>query len=163
MLILVALWLIILLAVGIDALMRKTGSRFISLDDEITINQAKLNRLKAVLKQEKELSAEYDNIFSNYRPIKDSDSLLQEIDSIAKKLNVNIINIKPGTVKQEPGFSSYAIRIDGQDDVYSVARFLNVLCEQIKGLSIERMQFSAQNRDELPKVSITVNALVFKQ
>ena len=161
-LILLVLWLIIISAIGGEFIVRKVGSRFFSLDNEITTDQAKLARLNSIIKQEKELNADYDNVFSGYMPAKDSDSLLQEIDAIAKKLNVNIINIKPASTKEEAGFRSYSIKIEGQDDVYAIAKFLNVICERIKGLSIERLQVIAQNRDEPPKVSIAVNALVFK-
>jgi Tfp pilus assembly protein PilO len=161
-LILFGLWLIIILAVAGYMIIAKASARFVQLDEGITANQEKLARLNAIIKQEKELGAEYEDVFSGYRPIKDSDSLLQEIDAIAKKLNVNITNIKPAAAKEEAGYRYYPIRIDGQDDVYAIAKFLNAICSQIRGVSIERLQFSSQNRDELPKVSIEVNALVFK-
>jgi len=160
---LLSVWLIIILAIAGDSIVRKASFRFYRLDDEITASQEKLVRLNAILKQEKELNAEYKNVLAGYRPVKDSDSLLQEIDAIAKKANVNIINIKPLTTKAEAGYKSYSIKIEGQDDVYAVAKFLNVLIEELRSVSIERLQFSAVNRDELPKVSITINALVFNQ
>lgn len=162
-LILLAVWLIIILVISGDSIVRKASSRFYGLDDEITINQEKLARLNAILKQEKELTAEYEKVLAGYRPIKDSDSLLQEIDAIAKKSNVNIVNIKPLSAKVEAAYKSYSIKIEGQDDIYAIAKFLNVLIEELRSASTERLQFSAVNRDELPKASITINALVFNQ
>jgi hypothetical protein len=162
-LILVCVWLIILVLFFGDNVVKKASARFYRLDSEIAASQEKLQRLNAILKVEKELNAEYSNVFAGYRAIKDSDSLLQEIDSIAKKLNVNITNIKPESVKEETAFRSYSIKIEGQEDVSTLVKFLNVLTEEIRGTSIERLQFSAANRDELPKASITVHALVFKQ
>ncbi len=161
-LILFSVWFIIILIFAGESITRKVRSRFSSLDDEITASNEKLLRLKAILKQEKELNAQYTKVLSGYRPIKDSDSLLQEIDAIVKKLNVNILNIKPASTKEEKEYRVYSIKIEGQDDVYAIARFLNILIEELRSVSIERLQFSAVNRDELPKVSITVNALVFK-
>jgi hypothetical protein len=161
-LILLSAWIIIILVISGDNIIRKASSRFYRLDEEIAASQEKLVRLNAILKREKELNSEYEKVFSGYSPVKDSDSLLQEIDAIAKKLNVNITNIKPASTKEDAAFRSYSIKIEGQDDVYAIAKFLNVLTEEIKGVSIERLQFSAQNRDELPKVTTTVNALVFK-
>jgi Tfp pilus assembly protein PilO len=161
-LILLAVWIIIILAVAGDSAVRQAKVKFNRLDEEIVASQQKLARLNAIIKQEKELNAEYEKVFSGYQAFKDSDSLLQEIGEISKKLNVNITNIKPSSVKEETTYRLYSIRIDGQDEVYAIAKFLNTLTRELKSVSIERMQFSAQNRDELPKVSVTVNALVFK-
>jgi hypothetical protein len=161
-LILFSLWLIIILAVAGYVITGKARAVFIGLDDGINTNQQKLIRLNAILKQEKELNSEYGSVFSGYRAFNDSDSLLQEINAIARKLNVNITNIKPVSAKEETAYRLYTIKIEGQDDVYAVAKFLNVLSEELRGVSIERLQIGAQNREELPKVNILVNALVFK-
>ncbi len=157
-----SVWLIIILAVFGESIIRKASSKFSSLDDEITSAQEKLSRLNSILKREKALNDEYDKALSGYKPVKSSDALLQEIDAIAKKLNVNITNIKPLSTKQETAFQEYSIKIEGQDDVYAIARFLNVLIGELKSVSIERAQFSAQNHEELPKVNIIVNALALK-
>ena len=162
-LILLGLWLIIVISVVIYMAISKASFRFNQLDDQITLNQEKLSRLSAIVKQEKELNAEYEKALAGYNPIKDSDSLLQEIELIARKLNVNIVNIKPISTKEETAYKSYSIRIEGQDDVYAVAKFLDILTDELRSVSIERMQVSSQNRNELPKVSVVVNALVFKQ
>ena len=162
-LILLGVWLIIVIAVVIYMAISKASLRFNQLDDQITSNQEKLGRLNAIVKQEKELNREYEKALAGYNPIKDSDSLLQEIEAIARKLNVNIVNIKPVSTKEETAYKSYSIRIEGQDDVYAVAKFLNILTDELRSVSIERLQVSSQNRNELPKVSVVVNALVFKQ
>jgi Tfp pilus assembly protein PilO len=162
-LILLGVWLIIVIAVVAYMAVSKASFRFNQLDDQITLNQEKLARLSAIVKQEKELNVEYEKALAGYNPIKDSDSLLQEIESIARKLNVNIVNIKPVSTKEEAAYKSYSIRIEGQDDVYAVAKFLDILTDELRSVSIERMQVSSQNRNELPKVSVVVNALVFKQ
>jgi hypothetical protein len=162
-LILLAAWIIILLPYFGFSMIQKVYSRYNRLDGEIAANKAKLARLNAIVNRERELNGEYQNAFSGYRPIKDSDSLLQEINAIAKRLNVNITNIKPASVKDEASYRSYSIRIEGQEDITEITNFLNVLTQEIRGVNIERLQISAQNRDELPKVSISINALVFKQ
>ncbi len=155
-------WIIIILAVSGESIIRKAGARFSGLDEEIASAQEKLIRLNAILKQEKALNEEYDNALSGYKPVKGSDALLQEINAIAKRLNVNITNIKPLSTKEEAAFQEYSIKIEGQDDVYAIARFLNVLIGELKSVSIVRAQFNAQNRDELPKINIIVNALALK-
>ena len=155
-------WFIIIVAVFGESIIRKAGLKFSGLDDEIVSAQEKLSRLNAIVKQEKALNDEYDKAWSGYRPVKSSDALLQEINSIAKRLNVNITNIKPLSNKEAAAFLEYSIKIEGQDDVFAIARFLNALIGELKSVSIERIQFNAQNRDELPKINVIVNALALK-
>jgi hypothetical protein len=50
-----------------------------------------------------------------------------------------------------------------QDDVASIAQFLNTVSEEFKGVNIERLQISAQSRTELPKATAAISAVVFKE
>lgn len=162
-LILLGVWLIIVISVVAYMAISKASFRFSQLDNQITVSQEKLSRLNAIIKQEKELNAEYEKALTGYNPIKDSDNLIQEIESIGRKLHFNIVNTKPISAKEDTAYKSYSLRIECQDDVYALAKFLNVLTEQLSSVSIERVQISSQNRNELPKISVIVNALVFKQ
>lgn len=161
-LILFGSWLIIVISVGGYLFLPRFFERQRRLDDQITLAEQKLARLRSIVKQENSLNAQYASALAGYRPVKDSDSLLQEIDAIARKMNVNILSVKPGPSKDEATHRSFTIKIEGQDDVGAVARFLFALLENLRSISIDKLQVSAQAREELPKVSITVNALVFK-
>jgi Tfp pilus assembly protein PilO len=161
-LILALIWLIIIGGIVADSVVRKAYLRFSRLEEEITLNEEKFLRLSAILKQSKEVNSEYEKVISKYKEITDSDNLLQEIEKIANKANINILNIKPTATKDEGLYKSYSLKIEVQDDISSLARFLYTLTEELKSIGVERLQINSQSRSELPKVSLLINAVVFK-
>ncbi|HOU36312.1 MAG TPA: hypothetical protein PK562_03495, partial [Candidatus Omnitrophota bacterium] len=88
--------------------------------------------------------------------------LLQEIERLARKAGINLLNVKPTATKDEGLYRVYSLRVEMQDDVAAVARFMNMISEEFKGAGIERLQISGQAKDELPKVIAAINAVVFK-
>jgi len=162
-LILFSVWLIIISVIFADSAIRNAYLKFSRLDEEITLNEEKLLRLNVILKQSGEVNSEYEKAIAGYKRITDSDNLLQEMENIAKKENVNILNIKPAAAKQEGLYNTYSVKIEAQDEIAMVARFLNALSEELKSVSVERLQINAQTRAELPKVSLLINAVVFRE
>lgn len=160
-LLLLAAWLIIIVAVAGEFAVSRTKAKFSRLNDEIGSAEEKLIRLQAILNQKDTLILESAAVLSDYKPIQDTDRLFEEIDAVAKKLNVNVYNKVPLQPKPERGYTVYSVKIDCQDEVSSIAKFLFTLIEQLRTVSIERLQIVAQNRDELPKVSIVLNGLGF--
>jgi len=136
-------------------------TNFNRLDEEIFMNEKKLYRLKAVLKQSGDLNSQYQEFFAGYKGINDPEGLLQEIGAVAKKLNLNITSIKPALTKIENKYKIYSIKIESQDDVLTLAKFIHNLSEELKNVGVERLQIKAQGRDELPKISMTLDAVVF--
>ncbi len=154
---------IIILIMFTDTFIQKTYSKFSRLEKEVALNEKKLFRLKEILKREKELDSEYERIVSRYKKPKDSDNLLQDIENVAKRLNVNILNIKPTVTKDEGKYKTYLIKIESQDDISTFAKFLYTLTEELKRVGVERLQINAQGRDELPKIVLLLNAVAFKE
>ena len=161
-LILMGFCLIIIAAILTDTVIRGINLRFSRLDEEIVFNQEKLLRLNTILRQAKELNSQYERLLSGYKELKDSDIFLQEITGIAKRININILNIKPGLTKDEGLYRIYSIKIEIQDEVSSLAKFMHVLSEEVKSINIEQLQINTQGKDELPKASISINAAAFK-
>ncbi len=162
-LILLGAWLIIILLVAGDTAVRKIYSRFGMLGEEISLGEEKLLRLSAILRQEKDVASQYEKISAGYRNIPDTDSLLQEVERLARKSGINLLNVKPTASSDEGLYRVYSLRIEAQDEVPAIARFMNILSDEFKGVSIERLQISAQNRDELPRTVAAINAIVFKE
>jgi len=161
--ILLSLSLVIVLAVIMDKIIQKTFVTLRNLDQEIAINEKALYRLKTVLSQSKELNTIYAKIMSTQRFSSDPDNILQEIEKIAQKLNLNILNIKPTIIKDQGAYKIYSIRIESQDDIKILAKFLHILIEDIKGIGVERFQINAADKDEPPKISLLINAIAFKE
>ena len=136
---------------------------FMNLEKEISRNEEKLLRLRSIVKQAKELDSEYERLISGHQQLKDSDSLLQEIETIANKLNINILNIKPTIAQEESLYRVYSITIESQDDVSSLAEFWHVVTEKLKNVSLERIEINARDKAETPRITFLINAAVFKE
>lgn len=161
-LILLAAFLVIYAAVLMDKFLEKVYNNFNKLEQEIALNEKKLSYLKTVLNKAGEINTDYDKLFSRQAGIKDSDKLLQEINNTARRLSVNIINIKPNLIKDEGKYKTFSIKIESQDDIETLTRFLFALIEEQKNIGIERVQIKAQGKEELPRISLVLNAVTFK-
>lgn len=162
-LLLITLCVIIVAAFAAENLASKSFFKFSRLSKEIALGENKLLELNAILKYSDEVNAQYERVIAGYKEIADSDSLLREIEDIAKKTNLNILNIKPSPAKEEALYKIYSIKIQAQDEILSVARFINSLTEGLKSAGVERVQINSENKNELPKVTLLINAAVFKQ
>jgi len=163
---LILIW-ICLIIIGIKLIsgaVDRVNSSLSELETEIALNQKELLRLNTLFRQSKELNLQYQKLFSGYKEFKDSDSLLQAIANIAKRVNINILNIKPGITKDDGLYQTYSVKVDVQDDIYNLARFMQVLTDELKSIDIEQLQIYAQaSKEELPKAGISINAVAFKK
>jgi len=162
-LLLLGAWLIIIVVIIGDSVVRKLYSRFGGLDEEISLAEEKLVRLNAIVKQAAAVDAQYGKLIQGYKNIQDTESLLQEIERLSRKSGINLPNFKPAATKDEGLFKTYSLKIEVQDDVTSIAQFLSMISEEFKGANIERLQISAQNKNELPKAAASISAVVFKE
>jgi Tfp pilus assembly protein PilO len=162
-LILLSAWLIIIVVIIGDSVVRNLYSRFGSLDEEISLTEEKLVRLNAIVKQAGSVDAQYGKLMQGYKNIQDTESMLQEIERLSRKAGINLPNFKPGATKDEGLFKTYSLKIEMQDEVASVVQFLSMVSEEFKGVNIERLQITAQSRTELPKAAAAISAVVFKQ
>ena len=160
--ILFVVFLAIYATVSMDKLIEKVYNNFNRLQEEISLSEKKLFYLKSILNWSSEINAEYDALFTQEPAIRDSDKLMQEINTIARKQRVNIINIKPSLVNENERYKAFSIKIESQDDIATLGRFLYSLSEEKKSIGIERLQVKAQGQEELPRVSLWLNAATFK-
>jgi Tfp pilus assembly protein PilO len=161
-LILIGAWLIIILVVIGDSVVRNIYNRFGRLDEDIGLAEEKLVRLNAIIKQAQTVDRQYEKVTQGLRNIQDTESLLQEIERLARKAGINLLNVKPTATKDEGLYKIYSLKIEMQDEAAALARFLDMVSEEFKGVGIERLQINAQSRDELPKATAAINAVVFK-
>ena len=141
---------------------RKAYFKFSRLEKELILNEEKLLQLDSILKHSQDINSQYDNLVAGNKGITDSNNFLREIEDIANKTNLTILDIKPAAVKDEGLFKTYSIRISAQDEILSVARFLDRLAEKLKNVEIQSLQIKNENKNELPKITLLINAAVFK-
>lgn len=132
------------------------------LDEEISMKERELAKLKRVLRRAGAINAEYDEAFLGYKGLRGSDNLLQQLGAAARSMDFNILGMKPALIENTALYRAYAIRIEGQDDIATLAGFLYKLTEGLKGIGVEQLQVKAQSGEELPRISMTLNAVIFK-
>lgn len=161
---LILMWVCLIIVAGIltGTVIRRINIKFSRLEEEIVFNQEKLLRLNTILRQAKELNSQYEKLLFGYKELKDANGLLQEIETVAKKMNINILSIKPGVTKDEDLYKTYSVKIEAQDEISSLARFLSALAEEMKSINIEQLQINAQSKGGLPKAGILISAAAFK-
>lgn len=137
--------------------------KFRAIKAEIAQNEQKLFNLNSVLDRTKEIDSEYAEIASKYKGPANYDSLLSDISNIAKRLDINILNIKPSLVSDDLKLKTYAIKIQIQNDVSAFTKFLYTLTEEIKSIGVERVQIEAQGKEELPLISLFIKTALFKE
>ena len=141
---------------------RKAYFKFGRLEKDIILNEEKLVQLDSILKHSQDINSQYENLVAGNIGITDSNNLLREIEDIANKTNLAIQDIKPAAVKDEGLFKTYSIRISAQDEILSVARFLYRLAEKLKSIGVQSVQIKNENKNELPKITLLINAAVLK-
>lgn len=149
------------------AVLARNGIRqlFISshrLNEAISVSEKEIAQLNGVLKQARVINSEYDEVFSGYKGLRNSDNLLQEIGDVARKLNLSIFSIKPALIEDTDKYQAYSIKIESRDEIAAFIKFLYNLTEGVKGIGISHLQINAQNRSELPQISMTLKAIIFK-
>ncbi len=149
------------------AVLARNGIRqlFISshrLNEAISVSEKEIARLNGVLKQAQAINSEYEEVFSGYKGLHSSDNLLQEIGNVARKLNLSIFSIKPALIEDTDKYKVYSVKIESRDEIAAFIKFLYNLTEGVKGIGVSHLQINAQNRSELPQISMTLKAVIFK-
>ena len=149
------------------AVLARNGIRrlFISsqrLNEAISVSEKEIARLNGVLKQARLINAEYDEVFLGYKGLQSSDNLLQEIGNVARKLSLSIFSIKPALNEDTDKYKVYSVKIESRDEIAAFIKFLYNLTEGVKGIGVQHLQINAQNKSELPQISLMLKAILFK-
>ncbi len=142
---------------------REVLLKFSNLTDEVKNNEAQLAKLYQILNEQTSIESEYEKTFRGLRQIQSSDDLLQEIESFAAELGLNIRNIKPTATKEEDLYTLFSVKVEVQDEVSKLAKFLHAFTGEFKGVGVKRLEIDAQRKNELPTASLLLNAVAFKQ
>jgi hypothetical protein len=149
----------VLVAIVIAVAAEKTMMSFNTLHSEISAQEKKLVALKGILEGQKKLNEEYTRNVAGQEDMEDSGLVLKEIEAIARKTGVNIVNMKPSLLRDEGAYKTYDIVIESQDDVQHFSRFLFTLTDELKRIGVERLSILAQARNEPPLISLSLSAL----
>ena len=155
--------IIIISAMLADAALRQAYLRFSRLKEEVRSAELELGRLNRILGQKEKIESGYEEAISGLRQIRTPDDFLKEIENFARGADLNIRNIKPLDTKEEDLYKIYSVRIEVQDDILTLAKFLHSFTEELKYIGVKRFHINAQSKKELPMASLMISAVAFKE
>jgi hypothetical protein len=154
--------MLVLVIVGVAVAVQRTLDTYHLLNTKIGSQEKKLIALRNILEGQKKLNEEYARNVAGQSEIEDSGLLLKEIEAIARRTGINIVNMKPAAPRDEGGYKSYGIMIETQDDVQHFSSFLFTITEELNRVGVERLNILSQARNEPPLISLSLSAIGLK-
>ena len=145
-----------------DIALRQVYSKLSRLNHQVTFAESEFIRLNRVIKQKEAVESAYSKAIDGLRPIRVSDDFLQEIEAFAKQAGLNVRNIRPLATKKDKLYKVFPVRMEAQDQGIAVGRFLYSLAQEFKGVSLKRIEINAQRKNELPKINVLFEAVIFE-
>ncbi len=102
-----------------------------------------------IIKQKKQIKEEFEKYMAFIKK-KGSDeedvaSFLKEIESLAQKSKVSLINIKPQPVKKMEFYKKYTIEIKGEGHIEQFVKFIYYLQKSYQILKVEKIHLNVRN------------------
>lgn len=141
------------------------SSRISSLNDQTVATEANIRKNARILALKDRILAESAK-YSSYSRVSGSDeeemtSLLKEIEQIAGKCSVYLIDIKPSGIKEVSGSKRYNVSLNCEGEMEHIASFMLAMESSSKLLTVEKYQISPKSKDaDAVKCSMFVSKIV---
>lgn len=136
-----------------------------SLDKEIAERQATLKQDLRILAQKERIKAEAGK-YSPFVNVPKSDEevvtvLLKEIEGVAAKSAIYLVDMKPGGVKTEGSNKKYMVNVSCEGKMEQIADFMYNIESSSKLLRIERYQIAPKSKESTAAAcSMTISQIV---
>lgn len=138
---------VIIIAVGYKAIVEPILADNDSLNQQITLTRLKLRNYLRLLNQKDVLQAEYAKISNLAGMPKEgedvSTGVLEEIEELAKKSDVRIIDMRP-QIQKSPASKENSVELRAEGDMESYLKFIYSIENSMVLLQIKRFQLSSK-------------------
>ncbi len=139
-----------------------------SLSQSVKEQEAAIKKSLTVLEHKDGIVAESRDYeaysLESKNPEEEMVGLLKEVESIAKKVGVSLIYVKPGTVKEEKNIKKYYSTLECEAPMEQVATFFHDIESSTKFLKIEKYQIQPRGKDSsTARCSVTVYKAVLSR
>ena len=136
-----------------------------SLDKEIEDKETSIRRNQHILAQQNRILAESSKYDSLTKSLKSSEdvmtSFLKEIENLANKSQVYVVDLKPGDVKNLGSVKKYLANVNCEAQPEQLAEFMYSIENSNELLTIERYQISPKSiESSIAKCSMTISRTV---
>ncbi|MCM8800047.1 MAG: type 4a pilus biogenesis protein PilO [Candidatus Omnitrophica bacterium] len=139
--------------------------RMQTLTKEIEEKESSIRRYLQIISQKDRVKQQINKLsifFENLKPSEDdTTSILKELERLANKSGVYIVDIKPAGLRQEGNFKKYVINLSCEVQMEQLVEFMYNIESSHKLLTIERYQISPKSKEtSIASCTMTITKLV---
>lgn len=135
------------------------------LNQQILTDEKQLGQYLRYLQQKAAVSAEYQKYTQYVKKVgsdeEEQTKILGEIEELARRSNISILNMKPQSPKETTFYKKYEIGIEADGAMESLVNFLYQINSSSQLLRAEKVRFSLKEKDSsVIRSSIVVTKVV---
>jgi Tfp pilus assembly protein PilO len=141
------------------------SSKIKSLDKEIETKESEIKNYLKILAQKNRIEIQRAN-YSSYLGSEKSENeevtvFLKEIESLANKAEIYLIDMKPAGIKDQGSSKKFLVNLNCEGEMKQIAVFMYTIETSNKLLTIDKYQISPKSKDSsLAKCSMVISKLV---
>ncbi|MCK9594628.1 MAG: type 4a pilus biogenesis protein PilO [Candidatus Omnitrophica bacterium] len=141
------------------------SSKLQSLDKQITEKEAAIKVDLRILGEKERIeleSAQYRSFFTKEGSAEEEmSSLMKEVETLANKSTVYLLDMKPGTVKQSATSKEYTVTLNCEGELRRLIEFIYAIETSKKLLKTEKMQISVKSKEsDTLKCSLLISKII---
>ena len=126
-------------------------SRIKKLNNEILIQEKKMQKALYILSQEDSIIAEHakyvEGVGQKYSEEEEKSKLLSEVERLARSSSVSLKNIKPGLTKKIGPYEKYTVEIETEAKMNYLVDFIYQLERSPRLLRVESFQLRSKEKE----------------
>lgn len=147
---------------------RPVGGYFTRLEERIELNRKKLLRGKRLIEKENIIVAGYgqykSNISGKTDPVEDMAVLLNEVEALAKRNGIRLLDIKPEPISRKSREDRLYLSVELEERREGLAQFIYHIQRSGQFLRVENMILEVKDRSgEKIKAVLRISKLILNQ
>ena len=140
-------------------------NRLENLNEGILLQEKKLERSMHILLQEDLITSEYKKYAQQIKQERSDEEtlaiLLSNIEKLAKKSSVSVVDMKPSPVEKSKFYKKYTVKIEAEAKIDFLTDFIYQLEESSQLLRVVEFRLSPQKRESpILKIYLTVTEVL---
>jgi Tfp pilus assembly protein PilO len=157
---------IFFLAFSDRLILNPINRRIQQVNQEIKTSEKQLKMGLYNLSQKETIISEYGKYSQYFKSLgseeEDTAAILSEIETVAKKSNMTLLNLKPLPSKDKGFYKEYSIEVETEGTIESLINFIYRLNTSTQLLRVEKLRLSLKDKDSgLIKAPLLITKISF--
>ena len=130
------------------------------LDAQIASEQRKIRKNMQIIHDAKALDAQYESLrssfYQNGTDEQAKSSILKEIESVARDLNLQISDLKPQRVRSNEFFNTFSVSLNMDSNLPDILKFLQILQDKPHLFDVQEVRFDKSNRRDTSSINTSI-------